>query len=254
MMWKLNPNERLLVESGVNHYKLVGPRLVLLAPWQKVLATLYVGPQEYSFRRYEVRTGEDIPLNFDLRIVYRVEEEYLTPELLPQIPWLHDGMWQNILDWRIEEILRKLVGSFHWRDLNKESSQRQLERRLLRTAAGYLKVIGLCIMSVSLVKIELPAGLQQTILQAEQDSIEPMGRAQALREYAEMFEGDLVKAMPYIIQWELLRVLRENGQSNVILTNGALSLGEVPREATVSQPLFQMQLPLPQSKDQELGW
>jgi len=59
----LNPNERLLVETPINHYRVVGPGQVLLVPLQKALARLYVGPMGHSFHYSEVRTAEDVSLN-----------------------------------------------------------------------------------------------------------------------------------------------------------------------------------------------
>lgn len=53
-MLKLRPNERLLVEYGVNQYHLVGPGLVWPRPWHKVLTKLNIGPQAESLQINEV--------------------------------------------------------------------------------------------------------------------------------------------------------------------------------------------------------
>lgn len=51
MMMKLNPNERLLIENGVNSYKVVGLGLVWLKPWQTTLSGFSVASrgQEFQF-------------------------------------------------------------------------------------------------------------------------------------------------------------------------------------------------------------
>jgi hypothetical protein len=102
---------------------------------------------------------------------------------------------------------------------------RLLERQLTQTLADYLKVIGLNITSVCLIKTELPDNLQRTIVQAERDGLEPRGRASVLKEYFDIFGNNLAQAMPYIVQWELLNALHKNGQPQVLLTSSALSPG-----------------------------
>ncbi len=245
-MTRLNPNERWLIESGVNHYKVVGPGRVWLAPWQRVLAALFVGPQSQSLPFNEVRTGEDIPVKMTLQVLYKIDPELFTDELLPKIPGLNEGGWQNILRWRTEHVLRQLIAGYAWRELGKQTIQQRLERQLTQTLADYLKVVGLTVMSVCLIRTELPDTLQQTIIRAERDGIEPRGRALVLKEYFEIFGHDLPQAMPYIVQWELLNTLQKNGKAQFLLTSSALSPEGQPSGAGSIPPIFQMQLPVPQ--------
>lgn len=243
-MHKLNPNERLLIESGINHYKIVGPGLIWLAPWQKALTKLYIGPQDQSLQFDEVRTVQNIPVTVTARVLYQIDPALFRKELLPQIPWLNEGKWQNILTWRTEYVLRQLLADYTWHELGKEAVQQRLERQLTQTVADYLQVVGLNLRSISLVNVELPAELQHTILRAERDSIEPRGRALVLKEYFDIFGHDLAQAMPYIVQWELLNSVRKNDKTQILLTNSALSLdGKSPG----THPYLQMLLPFQQN-------
>ena len=244
-MIKLSPNERLLVESGVNRYKLVGPGLIWLAPWHKALTKLYIGPNEEAYQLDEVRTVEHVPINVDLRVLYKVDLALLTPKLFPQVPWLGDGVWQKILRWRTEYILRQMMADYPWRELGKQPVQQRLERQLAQTLADQVKLVGLRLLSISLVKTELPADLQRTILQAERDSIEPRGRALVLKEYFDIFGDDLAQAMPHIVQWEVVNTLRKNGRINLVLAAASLPIDGPSPKGEMPQPLFQMQLPLP---------
>ena len=87
-MFKLNPNERLLIESVINYYKLLGPGLVLLFPWQKALTRLDVGPQERTLQFERVQTVENVPVKVTLEVFYQVDVDLLTDDLLPKIPGL----------------------------------------------------------------------------------------------------------------------------------------------------------------------
>jgi hypothetical protein len=62
-----------------------------------------------------------------------------------------------------------------------------------------------------------------------------------LKEYAEVFGGDLARAMPYIIQWEMVNLLRKHGNPQVLLTNSGLNLGG---QSGSLEPSTILQLPL----------
>jgi hypothetical protein len=239
-MIKLGPDERLLVEHRLNQYKLIGPGRIWLWPWQRPLVKLYTGPQGEMMQVNQVRTAENVPVNVSLQLIYQVDPTLFTPELLPKLIGLQAGGWPAILRWRTEHILRQLLAGCAWRDLNQEASQERLERRLTQTLAERVKIIGLNIYAVCLIQTELPAELQQTIIQTERDRLEPRGRALVLKEYLELFGH---QAMSHIVQWELLNVLRRNGQPNIILTTNGLLLDRV---GAGHEPIFQMELPFMQ--------
>ncbi len=242
-MIKLKPDERLLIETGVNHYKLVGPGRVWLLPWQRALTMLNIGPQAQPLQFENVRTTENVPVNGVVQLLYRVDPSLFTTDMLPKLPDWQAGGWQAILKWRTEYVFRRVLADFNWRDLGQEAVQQRLERRLTQTLATLLKIFGLNLMAVCVVKTELPADLQRTIIQAERDSLEPRGRALALKEYFDLFGHDLTRAMPHIVQWELLNLLRQNGQTNLILTGTGLALDRESAGHEPAPPLYQMQLP-----------
>lgn len=243
-MTTLNPNERWVIESGINHYQVIGPGWVWIKPWQRVITKLEVEPQGQALQFNEVRTAENVPLNVALQVLYQVDPDLFTADLLPKLPKLNEAGWQYVLKWRAEHTLRSLLVGYAWQELGKVETQHKLERRLTQTLADALKVIGLKIIAVYLVKIELPADLQQTLIQVEQDGLEPRGRAAVLKEYFDLFGHNLPQAMPYIVQWELLNMLRKNGNPNLILTASGLSLDQDHTPEPVPS-VFQMQLPLP---------
>jgi hypothetical protein len=245
-MYKLNPDERLLVVNGATHYKLVGPGLVVLAPWQKALTKLYIGPQGQPCEFREVRTAENIPVDVTAQVIYQVDPDLFSNDLLPKIPGLNEGGWKSILKWRVEHILRQMLASYSWRKLSQPEIQSRLERQLTQTLTACLKIIGLKIMSVCLVKIGLPGNLQNTILRAERDGIEPRGRALVLKQYFDIFGHDIAQAMPYIIQWELLNVMHKKDGQQFVFTNSLLSPDQQPPGNGSIQSVFQMQLPQPQ--------
>ncbi len=242
-MLTLNPDERSLVESRVNTYQLLGPGRIWLKPWQRELTRLYVGPQDQALQIEEVRSVENIPLTITARALYQVDPALFTEALLPRLPRLNDGVWPRIVKWRTEYVLRQLLANYLWTELGRETIHNRLERQVTQTLADQLSVVGLSLISVSLVKIELPATLQQTIIQAERDSLEPRGRVQVLKEYFEIFGSNLAQAMPYIVQWELLNTLHKNDGVQVLMTSSVLSPDKQPAGV---EPLFQLQLPMPQ--------
>lgn len=238
MMFKLNPNERLVVESGLNRYKVVGPGRIWLAPWQTALTRLYIGPQEMALSFVEIPTGEHIPVDVELRLLYQIDPALFSPALLPQLPRLNEGGWAAILRWRTEYVLRPLIAAYGWRELGQPVIQQRVERHLRQTLTDLVQPVGLSLPAASLVKVGLPAELQQTLLQAERDSLEPLGRAEVLKRYVELFGPDLAEAMPYIVQWEVLNALHKEGHLQILLTDAGLLDGRSPR----SEPLFQLPL------------
>lgn len=238
-MPKLNPHERLLIESGVNHYQVVGPGRVWVKPWQKSLVQFYIGSQSQTLTFDEVRTADNIPLNLTVQLLYQVDPALFSQSLLPNLPFLHGGVWQKILSWRSEHVLRQMLLGYTWVELSRPGVQPRLERRLSQTVSEFVKVVGLKVQTICLVKVELPTTLQRTLVQAEQDSLEPRGRAQLLQEYFKIFGADLPRVMPYIIQWELMNTLRKNDHTQLVLTNSALSLDG----HAASQPVYQLPLP-----------
>jgi regulator of protease activity HflC (stomatin/prohibitin superfamily) len=252
-MFKLNPDERLLIESGDNHYYLIGPGRVWLMPWQKALTQFSIGPQSQSLQFNEVRTVENIPVNLTTQLLYQVEPSLFEENFLPKIPGLNSGGWTGLLRWRTEHVLRQVVADYSWRDLGRASSQQRLEQQLAQLLAQPLKKVGLKVTSVCLVRTELPDNLQRTIVQAEQDSLEPRGRALVLKEYFDIFGHNLPQAMPYVVQWELLNTLHKNDKTQFVLTSSALSPDGRPPGPDVPHPIFQMQLPLPQENRKAEG-
>lgn len=182
-MIKLNPNERLLIESGMNHYRLIGPGRIWLKPWQKSVTRVNVGPQGQSLQLTEVRTVENIPVDVTIQVIYQIDPLLFSNDLLTKVSGLSEGGWQQTLRWRTEQVVRQMLANYSWRDLGKPTIQKQLERRLRQILADYLKIVGLNVKSACLIKTELPDNLQRTIIQTERDSIEPSGRASVLVQF-----------------------------------------------------------------------
>ena len=137
-----------------------------------------------------------------------------------------------------------MLAGYSWRKLNQLEIQSRLERQFRQILATCLKSIGLKITSVCLVKIELPGTLQNTILRAERDAIEPQGRLLVLKQYLDIFGPDMAQAMPFIIQWELLNVMHKKDGQQFLFTDSALTLSQKPPGSNGAvQPVFQMQLP-----------
>jgi regulator of protease activity HflC (stomatin/prohibitin superfamily) len=244
-MYKLNPDERLLVLSGDHHYELLGPGLVVVLPWQQALTKLYLGPQGQSCELGEVRTVENVPVDITAQVNYQIDPGLFSDDLWSKIPELNqEEGWKKILKRRTEHILRQMLASYSWRKLNQPEIQSRLERQFEQILATCLKSIGLKIISVCLVKIELPGTLQNTILRAERDAIEPQGRLLVLRQYLDLFGPDMAQAMPYIIQWELLNMMHKKDGQQFLFTDSALTLNQKPRSSDgAAQALFPMRLP-----------
>ena len=246
-MHNLNPDERLLIVSGDHHYELLGPGLVVVLPWQEALTKLYLGVQGQSCEFGEVRTVENVPVDITTEVTYQIDPNLFNDGLWPKIPGLNqEEGWKNILKQRAEHILRQMLAGYSWHKLNQPGIQSRLERQFRQILATCLKSIGLKIISVCLVKVELPGTLQNTILRAERDAIEPQGRLLVLKQYLDIFGPDMAKAMPYIVQWELLNVMHKKDGQQFLFTDSALSLNQKSSGNGSAQPVFQMQLPQPQ--------
>jgi hypothetical protein len=248
---KLAPNERLLIESGINHYKVVGPGLVWLFPWQRPRAKLYIGPSIVSVNCNNARVIDDVPVNVTIKVVYRLDPGRCTDDLLPRIPALNDGGWRSIVQWRTEAVVRRLLARYRWRELKDETTQADLEAQLNGALAERLEIVGLEVIAVSLIKTELDDRLQRTIVRAEQDGLEAGGRAKVLKEYLEIFGDSLPQAMPYIIQWELLNSLHKKGNQQLLLAASNLSLQAPAPLPNPEPPPARYQLSLPIFREPE---
>lgn len=240
---RLNPNERLLVVSPVNKYKIVGPGRVFLTPRQQILANVYVGPNSKTFKYDDVRTAENVTVDIKLQIVYRADPDRFSNDLLSRIPPLANGAWQGALNWHAEYVLRTLIADYTWRDLSRDTIKERLERQLVKTLDDRLKIIGLNVFAVYPVNIELPVNLQKTLIQAERDNIEAQGRTEVLKKYLEIFGDNLAQAMPYIIQWELMNSVHKNGDPKILLTTENMQ----PRPTfpiSGGPPMYQLQVPV----------
>ena len=242
---KVGPNDRLLIESGINRYKVLSPGLAWLKPWQRERARLYVGPNITSVECDKVRVVENVPVNVVIKVIYRINPDLFTDALLPRIPGLNEGGWRNIVKWQSEAVVRRWLARYDWHDLKEQEIQESVEQQLSNALTERLKVVGLEVIAITLIKTELDDRLQRTIITSEQDGIEAGGRAKVLKQYFEIFGDSLSKAMPYIVQWELLNSLHKNGQPHLLMTAAGLSAENDVPKAIPPQPVFQMKLPMP---------
>ena len=248
---RLTPNERALIESPINRYKIAGPGRVWLIPRQRLLTTLYVGPKGQQLHYENVRTAENIPLKITVQLLSQADLNLFTKNLLPKLQALNGGGWDNILHWQTEYVLRMLVTHYTWQDLSHEEVQKRLERQLTQTLADRVKIVGLKINGACLLKTELPVNLQQALVKTQENQIETQGRATILKKYFEIFGDNLTQAMPQIIQWELLNTLQKTNPQVLLSTAGLTTEGTLPRPA-LSLPqqgdgtpkMYQVQLPL----------
>lgn len=209
-MTKLNPNERLLVETWVNHYRVLGPGVVVLMPWQRARARLYIGPSVATIPCQDVPINGDIPVKVTVKIFYQVNPELFSSEILSRVPQLSGGGWSDIIYWRTEALVRRTLANRDWQNLKTEEAQEGLERVIKEKLTERVQKLGLAINGVSLAKIELNSELMQTITQAEQNLVEAAGRARVLKTYLDIFGQDLPVVMPYIKDWDLLGLLHKN--------------------------------------------
>lgn len=248
---KLTPNERALIVSPINRYRVVGPGKIWLKPRQQHLITLYVGPKGKQLIYENVRTAENIPLKITVQLLYQANENQFTKELLPKLEFLGDGGWENILHWQTEYVLRKLVANYTWQELGYKEVQERIERQLAQTLADRVKMVGLNVNGACLLKTELPDNLQQTLVETEANQIETRGRAAILKDYFEIFGDNLAQALPQIVQWELLNTLQKTNPQVLLSAANLTAEGVLPRPTLAlaqqgdSPPkMYQVQLPL----------
>lgn len=241
-MIKLKPYERVVIESGVNHYKVVGPGLIWRKPWQKTLTTFSVAPQIQALHIKAVRSVEDIPIDFSLQVLYRVDTTLFTTDLLPNVPGLNESGWQSVLQWRTEAVLRSLLTAYSWCDLKKQAVQQQLQRHLTRVVGDLVQVVGLAIMEIYLLKMEFPVELQESLIQAGRDGVEAKGRAIVLKEYLDIFGANLPEAMPHVLRWELMNLLNKKGHLQLLLATSNLFKNGISPNEGEGIPLVQMRL------------
>ncbi len=234
-MIKLSSNERLLIESGINRYRVIGPGVVALMPWQRKRARFNVGPSVASVFCQKALTLEGVPVNVSAKVIYRIVPEFFSDTLLPRVPKLSEGGWQSVVEWRSKALLRRSLANCDWRDLKNTKIQEELEQRLNDILTKRLKGLGLEILAITILKMELDSDLQKTVTQAEQNVVEAGGRARVLKTYFEIFGDDLERAMPLIKEWELLGLLHKNKNLQSLLMTEGLSNTSLNGKSTNAQ-------------------
>jgi hypothetical protein len=244
---KLPPNDRVLIVSPVNRYKISGPGRVWLTLRQKVATRLYVGPWGHSLVYEQVRTAENIPLKIKVQLLAQVDPTLFKDDLLPKLPALNSGGWDGVIRWQTEYVLRQMVAQQSWQRLNQENVQKRVERQLKEALADRLAFVGLRAVNAAFVSIELPQDLQQAIVEAEREFIEATGRAKLLEVYRKIFGENLSQVMPLVVQWELLNSIHQN-QANIWLNASPLGNGKAALTLTAGDESpasrYQMGLPL----------
>ena len=236
---KLTPDERVLTESPINRYAVLGPGRVWLKPRQRIIAHLHVGLRSESMVIEGVRTVEHIPLSIKIQLLYRPDPDLFSDELLIKLPRLHGGGWSGALRWHTEYITRLLVAPLSWEVINQESRQKRLERQLKLALSDRLSKIGVRIISLAVINIRLPGKLQRALVEVE-------SRTKVLDKYRAIFGDDLIRAMPYIIQWELLGTLHKN-HPHILLNATGQAYDEWPvalLPGSKHEAFYQAQLPV----------
>ncbi len=239
-MIKLNPNERLLVESWVNRYQVLGPGVVLLMPWQREMVRFYIGPNAATIQCQDVPTLGDVPVNVTTKVFYQVSPELFSGGMLSRVPQLNDGGWSEIVRWRTEAMIRRVLANHEWHSLKTEQVQENLEQLVKEKLAERVQGVGLSITGVTVVKVELSPDLMQTITQSEQNVVEATGRARVLKIYLEIFGEDLSRVMPYIKDWELLGLLHKNKNLQPLLMTAGFSSSPGENNGPQAQPIVQV--------------
>ena len=139
---KLTPDERLLIESGINRYKVVGPDLVWIMPWQRPCAKLYIGPNFVPVECRNARVSDDVPVNVSLTVTYRVNPDLFTADLLPRLPRLNEGGWRSFVQLRTEAVVRRLLARLPWRELKENAVQTNLETQFSKALIGAAQIWG----------------------------------------------------------------------------------------------------------------
>lgn len=236
---KLTPDERVLVESPINRYAVLGPGRVWIKPRQRIISHLHIGPRSELMVIERVRTVEHMPLSFKIQLLYRPEPDLFNDDLLVKLPNLHSGGWSGALRWHTEYVTRLLVAPLSWEVINQEQRQKRLERQLQLALSDRLSRIGLRIISLAVINIGLPSKLQKALVEVE-------SRAKILEKYRTIFGDNLIRAMPYIIQWELLSTVHKN-HPHILLNASGQSYDEWPvalLPGSKHDTLYQAQLPV----------
>ncbi|MCB0192365.1 MAG: hypothetical protein KDJ65_10520 [Anaerolineae bacterium] len=209
----LNQRERIIVKSGFNvdRYTIKGPGRIFLKPGQKIVAKFHIGPRRESFEIKNVRTFEDVPVNFSLDVSYNVSPELIRDGLLISIQNLNQGIWETILQRTTQHILLKLVANQSWRGLHQPHVQQQIERRLTLTLADQLHPVALNINFAKILNTTLPDELQTAVIREQKQKLEIQSRAKNLATYFDVVGGDPEK-LSWIYAMEELDMLRHKEQ------------------------------------------
>ena len=110
----------------------------------------------------------------DLTVIYRVNPDLFTPDLLPRLPDLSDGGWRAIVQLRTEAVVRRLLARYRWRELKESAIQADLETQFTEALAERVTIVGLEVMAVNLLKTELDGRLQQRSSEPNRTVLKPV--------------------------------------------------------------------------------
>ncbi|MCB0179954.1 MAG: hypothetical protein KDI62_17105 [Anaerolineae bacterium] len=194
-----------------DRYEIKGPGRVFLKPGQKIMTNFHIGPRREIFEIKNVRTVEDVPINFSLDVLYRVSPELIQDDLLFSIANLNQGGWETIVQRSTQHILPKLISTQSWQGLHQPHIQQQIERRLTMTLADQLHLVALNISFAKILGTTLPEELQSAVIQEQKRKLERQSRVENLASYHDTVGGDSEK-LAWLYAFEELDMLRHKDQ------------------------------------------
>jgi len=271
---KIQPHECILVEYHVSQqFRLFGPgpMRVYIAPWMRQRANFSTAPQA-EFVEFTVRTSQDNQVNLVTHVLYQADPTLMSVELLPKVPNLATGGWASIIRLRLEPLIRRQCATYTQVQLSQGEYQEELEKYLTKKLAIKVNPMGINLLGITFVRVELEEGLQRAInrsqqvqekasaeaqervtqakAEAECFSIEVSKRASLLQAYMQLF-GNNIDALPHIIEWERLQVIRDNPNIKQLIISGQ-STKSLEQTNGISDPTLPLVLPLSNSEAQDL--
>ncbi len=206
----LSPNQRLVVKKGYG-CKLLGPGTVFGILLQEICLIDDLLRSDLMIIR-NVRTTQELTVNFDVQVTYQIDFKLLTPEIVDQIPKLkNEKKWDEMLKLRLECIIRRRCASYTWSQLCDPAQQIQLQNDARNYLDRHMVKVGIRVTECLIHNVSLPPKVQEAL---EQNSLAARRREMILQVYEHFFGGQLPDVLPDLVRMELVNALLEqNGRA-----------------------------------------
>ncbi len=194
----------------------------ILWPVEKLGPTIYTGTRFTPMVLEGVLTSDRISLEeFCLTVLYRVDPDQAANDMLSQVVFYSEAMWDQTIRVLTEGVVQAVFTSRRSGSVRDEGAWGAIRREIRNGLQNEVRRFGITIESngVILTGVKLPENLENAIVAAEEVRIDSLTRAKALDSMRRMANAHPTEQFDIPLAIQLVQALCKNGASQLILSS-----------------------------------